>query len=68
MPGCRDDVGSFEIAAYFGETQLGSLFDLGLIEGSFDLHLLLGFEVAFDGEYPTDGTGWSITVTFRVFW
>jgi len=68
LPGCCDDVGSFEIAAFFGDAPPGSLFDLGLLAGSFDLHLFRGFEVAFDGEYPTDGTGWSITVTFRVFW
>jgi hypothetical protein len=68
MPACCNDAGSFEIAAYFGEAPPGSLFDLGLIEASFDLQLLSGFAVTFEGEYPTDGTDWAISVTMRVFW
>jgi len=68
MPFCCDDAGSFEIAAYFGETPPGSLFDLGLIEASFDLRLSSGFAVVFEGAYPTDGTDWAVSVTFRVFW
>ncbi len=69
LPSCCDGVGSFEVEAYFGGTPPpGTLFSLGLLTASFDLQLLNGFSVAFEGEYPTGGGAWAISVTLRVFW
>ena len=70
LPSCCDDVGSFEVATYFGGTPppAGSLFGVGLFTASFDLRLLKSFGVTFDASYPTDGTPWAFSVTFRVFW
>jgi hypothetical protein len=70
LPSCCDDAGSFEIGTYFGGTPPppSSLFGVGLFTASFDLRLFNGFGVTFDASYPTDGTPWAFSVTFRVFW
>jgi hypothetical protein len=69
-PSCCDTPGTFELATYFGGTPSpsGSLLGIGLFTASFDLRMFEGFSIAFDGEYPTNGTGWSFAVTVGVFW
>ncbi len=67
---CCDDNSSFEIAAYFRDASPspGAPFGFGLLVASIDFRLIRSFGFTIDAEYPTDGEGWMIATTLRVFW
>jgi hypothetical protein len=67
LPSCCDSSGSFDVAAFF-DSSSGSLFDLGLITGAFDVQFTSNFALSFETEIPTNGSGWQLFWTLQVIW